>query len=257
MKKSRAPRRKYPKRVYKKKPKSFALRVKQVLHRLAENKCQVIPSLNNAINFASTTVSPSFISLMPTPTQGTTSQNRISNEITVVKSTIRGFVNLLPYNATNNPLFSPVKVKMWLVSRQRSNRQISGQPILQDWNQFFQQGNVALGFQSSLLDIMYPVNSDYWQLHAYRQVDLTYQLGGFNSIAGGSLISPSGKSTIPFSFDITKYLGKLKYNDDGLYPTNKELYLVFQAVRSDGQPDPTTAQLAEFHYIIDHRFEDV
>lgn len=253
--KGKAPRRKYAKRVYRKK--SFALKVKQVMHRLAENKNQVIPQLNNAINFASTSVSPSFISLTPTPLQGTTQQQRIGNQINVVKSSVKGFVNLLPYNAVTNQLFSPVKVKMWLVSRQRSNRQISGQPILQDWNNFFMQGSTSLGFQSNLLDIMLPVNKDYWICHAYRQVELSYTIGGINPSSAGILMNPSGKVSVPFNFDITRHLKTLKYNDDGLYPTNKELYLVFQAVRADGQGDPVNTQLAEFHYITDHRYEDM
>lgn len=246
--------RKSAKRTYKKK--SFALRVKQVIHRLTENKVQNALSLNNPINFASTTVSPSFISCMPTPTQGTTVQQRIGNEIKVVNSTIKGFVNLLPYNATTNQLFSPVKVKMWLVSRQRSNRQISGAPILQDWNNFFMTGSTSLGFQSTLADVMLPVNHDYWQVRAYRQVELSYGIGGINPNSAGILMNPSGKVSVPFHFNLTKHLGNLKYNDDGLYPLNKELYLVFQAVRADGQSDPINTQLAEFHYLIDHRYED-
>lgn len=234
----------------------FALRVKRVIHRISEKKVQSVPIANNSINYASAALNPTILSLMPTPTVGTSVQQRIGNQIMVTKSTIRGFVNLLPYNATTNALVSPIKVKMWLCARSKSNRGVSGLPIATDFANFFQSGSTSLGFQSNVLDMMLHSNKDYWTVYSTKQFELSYQIGGINSNQSGYLQPPSGKVSVPFSFNLTKRLGKLKYNDDGLYPTNKELYLVIQTVRADGQTDAAGTTYAEYHAVVEHRYED-
>lgn len=251
----KAPRRKYARRVYKKP--SFAVRVKRVMHRLAENKIQSIPFANNSLINAGSSVNPYYISLMPTPVQGTSVQERIGNNIEVVKSTIRGFVNLLPYNASTNDLSSPIKVKMWLCSRKRTNRAITSAPIATDWQNFFQSGSTSLGFQSSILDMLLYNNKDWWNIYSTRTFELSPNLLGQTFTTTTFTQSPTGRMSMPFSFDLTKYLGKLKYNDTGTYPTNKELYLVFQTVRADGTVQTTpTPVYAEVHAVVEHQFED-
>lgn len=255
----KAPRRKYASRVYKKK--SFASRVKRIVHGLIENKVQTVPIANQPLICAGPTVNPYYLSLMPTPTQstanGTTVQGRIGNQITVVKSTIRGFVNLLPYNATTNDLQCPLKVKMWLCSRKQTNRAITSAPITADFSNFFQSGSTALGFQQNILDCLLRTNSDWWNVHSTRMFELSPNLLGQSFTTSTFLQSPSGKMSIPFSFNLTKLLGKLRYNDDGLYPTNKELYLVFQTVRADGATQTTpTPVYAEVHAVVEHHYED-
>lgn len=249
-------RRKYAKRVYKKKT-SFAVRVKRVIHRLAENKVQSIPYANNSLINAGSSVNPYYISLMPTPVQGTSVQERIGNNINVVKSTIRGFVNLLPYNSTTNDLQCPIKVKMWLCSRKKTNRAITSAPIAADFNNFFQSGSTSLGFQSNILDMLLHNNKDWWNIYATKTFELSPNLLGQTFATSTFIQSPSGKMSMPFSFDLTKHLGALKYNDSGTYPTNKELYLVFQTVRADGAVQTTpTPVYAEVHAIVEHNYED-
>lgn len=252
----KAPRRKYAKRTYKKKQ-SFAVRVKRVIHRLAENKVQSIPIANQSLINANSSVNPYFISLMPTPTQGVSVQQRIGNNINVVRSTIRGFVNLLPYNATTNDLQCPVKVKMWLCARKKTNRAITSAPISADFNNFFQSGSTSLGFQANILDMLLQNNKDWWNIYSTRTFELSPNLLGQSFTTSTFLQSPSGRMSIPFSFNLTKYLGSLKYNDDGLYPTNKELYLVFQTVRADGATQTTPVPVyAEVHAVVEHHYED-
>ena len=247
----RAPR-KYAKRVYKRKSTGLKRMVKQMINRNIEDKFITLYGANNGLTIGGSAQSPYYLSLCPVPTQSVNVQGRVGNEITVVRSQIRGYVNVLPYNVTTNPLLAPFYCKIWICSRKRTNQLISGAPSLTDFNNFFQSGATSLGFQSNMLDILFSPNKDYWNVHATKLLRLEFQ----SSIAGsGAVLSPSGYVTQPFSFNLAKHLGKLKYNDASTQPTNKELYIVFQCVTADGVSS-SVGPTCEMHYVLDHQYQD-
>lgn len=236
---------------------SFVARVKRVIHSQMEDKFNSLASANTAINFAGSVTNPTFINLLPQPSQGTGAHNRIGNQIRVTKSTIRGMVNLLPYNATSNPCDVPIYLKMWICRRKSNNIGDGDVPTSSDWAQFFQVGTVTAPFQSTILDMLLDTNTEYWTVYRQKMVQLS-NYSAQNNLATTTLattLTPmSGKVSIPFSFDITKYLGLLKYNDTTSNPCNKELFLVFQGVRADGTTG--AGSFAETHFVIDHKYED-
>ena len=253
----KAPARKYPKRVYKKRSTSFVKRVKRIIHSQLENKVLSGYAANQSIVNAGSITDPTRIILTPAITQGAGANQRTGNAVRVVKAHARGYVNLKPYNATNNSQSSPLYVKMWLCRRQTTNLTISSAPTTTDYAQFFQTGNSAVPFQSNMLDMTLFVNKDYWNVLATKTIQLCNV--GYGSQASASNIAPgSSNVSAPFYFNLTKHLGLCKYNDNNAsyLPTNKELFLVFQAVLADGSISGGILDACEFHYAVQYEYED-
>lgn len=224
--------------------------IKRVIHGVAENKVLSDYGINRTIVTASAT-SPVFVNCTVSSSQGVTVQNRTGNVIRVVKATIRGFCNVLPYNALTNPLPSSVYVKMWLC--RRKNFQANNPPNATDFANFFQSGSTSLAFQGNMLDMTLRNNTEYWTIFATK----TVQLSNFfmNGTTGTSSLGQSGPNSVPFSFDLAKHLGMCKFNDTATYPQNKELYLVFQCVNADGSSSAVNS--AEFHFSTEWQYEDL
>lgn len=255
---TRRPRRRYGRkaRLFKKKfspaLKKFVLKT---IHRNIENKTLTNYAANAQIAYAGSVTNPTFLYLVPTPTQGTTTQNRVGNEIRVVKANIKGLINMLPYSATN-PQYCPVWVKMWLVSRKQN--QFNNAPSSTDFSNFFQAGQTSFGFQSNTLDMLFEVNKDYFTLHKTMKFQLAnmYPSTGAITIDSGSIIPASSQVSVPFSFNFERHLGICKFNDTETYPRNKDLILVFQAVNADGTTNSLGTAKAEVHYTINYYYED-
>lgn len=242
--------RKYAARVYKKS--TFAARVKKVIHSQIENKDYYDGNVNLALAYAGSVTAPTYIQLHPIIGQGAQSGQRVGNEINVIKGTIRGMINMLPYNAGNNTSDVPILVKMWICRRKSNNVGDGDLPATADWAQFFQTGNTNAGFASNTYDMLRRVNTDYWTVFASK----TIQLSNFSAPDVTATLTPqSSQVSLPFSFNIAKHLGKLKYNDNTFAPSNKELFLVFQGVRCDGTV-PLIGSFAEVHFVNEIVYED-
>ena len=245
------PRRKYAKKASKKT--TFASKVKKVIHSQIENKVIGTYAANTLINYAGSVTNPTYINLLPQPSQGTTVQQRIGNKIRVMKATINGMVVLKYYSATLNTLASPTLVKMWLCKRKSYNQGIGGLPVAADFAQFFQNGATTIGFQSNILDMLFKPNTEYWTVLATKSVELSNEATNTPATA---FSSSSAGSSARFSFSFAKHLGQLMYNDTTAAATNKELYLVFQNVNSDGSTSVVSQELSEVSYVVEWEYED-
>lgn len=235
---------------------SFAARVKKVIHRQAENKVWIAYQANNNITTASSSTFTN-ISLMPTMSQGTGHSNRVGDEVTVVKAKISGYVNLLPYNSVSNPTVGPLYVRMWVMScKNIQNSQTLSTSTLS--SNFFETNGGSAGPQGNILDMCLSVNKQTFTIHKVKTVLLesgATQGSTYYNSAGGSC-GGNGRFSAPFSFDVTKHLGKLKFDDASpVQPTNKNLFLAFQAVYADGTSLALTP--AEFSYGYRVEFEDM
>lgn len=235
---------------------SFAARVKKVIHRQAENKVWIAYQANNNITTASSSTFTN-ISLMPTMSQGTGHSNRVGDEVTVVKAKISGYVNLLPYNSVSNPTVGPLYVRMWVMScKNIQNSQTLSTSTLS--SNFFETNGGSAGPQGNILDMCLSVNKQAFTIHKIKTVLLeagaTQGATYYNS--AGASCGGNGRFSAPFSFDVTKHLGKLKFDDTSpVQPTNKNLFLAFQAVYADGTALALTA--AEYSYGYRVEFEDM
>lgn len=225
--------------------------VKRTVHRNIENKSMVFYGANININTAQATT-PIALNCIPTQSVGTSNSTRIGNEITLVKSYVKGYVNLLPINSVSNPVQAPLWVRIWLASSKTINTNLISSTDVA--SSFFNTGASVSGFQGTMLDMLLPINKDSWTVHAVK----TFRLGltgAYNSSAVGIAYPDNSNMSKSFYFDLRKFLkSPLKYNDGTSVCTNKNMFLIFQAVNADGSASAITP--AEYHYTMEHIYED-
>lgn len=242
------------KRVYRPKV-SRALKsyIKRTVHNNIENKSIINYGANLAITTSVNGVVPSTLNLVPTIAQGTSNSQRTGNEVKITKAYLRGFVNLLPYNATSNPMISPLWVKMFLVRSKYINTNLISQT---DINSSFLNGGASnIPLQGNTLDMLFDVNRDTWTLLATK----TFKIGqtAFNGTSGDTPTGDNSPMSQRFYFNFTKHLKRpLKYPDGSNVCQNNNLFLVTQVVRADGVTALANQQPAEFHYFMEHQYED-
>jgi len=228
--------------------------VKSIISRQAENKIWADYGVNQAIT-CTAGGTPSSKNLIPTLSPGATVTTRVGNEVRVKSGYIRGHVNLLPYNATSNVKPLPLYVKMWIVSsRQLNTTALTATNIS---TTFFEAGGAATGFQGNMLDIDFSPNKDSWIIHYTKTLKLGagYVASSNTPVLSASYFDNSPMSA-PFYFNFGKKIGPLKYDESSTGPTNKNMFIVFQAVPCDG--DTASFQLpAEFHYTTRVEYEDM
>jgi len=250
--KKAAPRRKYAakKRVYKKKT-NLVKTIKQTISRMAENKIWTNYGANQTLRTAVADV-PFQLGLLPTLSQGTTVQQRVGNQARIVKSYLHYRVNLLPYNATNNPI-PLMYLKIWIVSL-KTKSQTQGSPTTSDYNDFFQSGSTSFAFRGDVLDTLFDVNNDMFTVHTTR----FHTLGTISSTALTSLNVYSGANSpcAEGKIYLEKYVKNIKYNDGDTDVSNKSLWMVAQPVRADGTTG-TSELTCEMHYTHNVQFEDL
>lgn len=266
-----APRKAKGRKVYRKKSavktsRAFRLKVKRIIHNMAENKTwtNVVQnlSLTPAItgSLSTTSQNPWNYNLLPQLSQGTGSTGRIGNQVRVVKNVIKGFVNIKPYDATINTMNCPYQVKIYVFSI-KTYTNFLGDMVYSNWAQFFRINNADTGFYGTMLDMIMPVNDEIFTLHTTRTFQLSsapFLVGSGTSNQGYS--SPSGRWSVPFSIDVTKYARILKYDDNtSARVTNKSLIIAAQVVKQDGSTNPylVANDLAEIHFMHDVRYEDL
>ncbi|AUM61729.1 capsid [uncultured virus] len=247
---------KRPRKTYKKR--SLTTRIKRVISSQVERKSYVIYGTNQSIATTSGGATPSNINLMPQLSQGTQQEQRVGQQVKITHAMVRGFVNLLPYNATTNPLSTPIWLKMWVVSSKLINTAgFSNVPQ----TSFFEVGTDTVGLQGNMLDMTFPVNKDAFTVYASKKINLGATYASATGPVGTGGYFDNSKMSVPFYFSFGRHFKQqLKYNDDssslnGNYPYNRNCYLVFQAVYADGSS--VVGPIAEYHYTIKIDFTDL
>jgi len=227
--------------------------VKRTLHAAAENKVLISYGNQQGITCTSGTT-PTYLSLMPVVQQGTTQSTRIGNELKLVKGLLSLSVYLKPYDVTNNPLSTPVMVRMMILTNKVLTTQaLSGTTINAD---LFESGSGAVALQGNLMDMHFGVNTNNWTQH-YNKV---FKIGAASATATGK-VGSSGyfdNSSMIYNFKINyaKYIKKkIKYLDNTNWATNYNLWFVLQAVYADGTSSAIGP--AAFTYVNRQEFEDM
>jgi len=244
------------KRVYRKRGgarKSITKIVKAVLSKQAENKSWFDYGLNQTITTSSGGGTPTFKNLLPQLSQGSSASNRIGNEVRVRSGYIRGHVNVLPYDVTLNPLPAPLYVKMWILSAKAINT--NNLALTTIGSNFIDLVSSASVLQGNMLDIDFQINKDAWTIHASK----TVRIGAGSYVSTGPMSQTSyfdnSPMSVPFAFSYGKFLKTLKYDDSGPVPTNRNMFIVFQAVSANGASGGGYIP-AEFHYTNRVDYED-
>lgn len=236
-----------PKSRYTKKPKAVSESVKKyvnrTIHKNIEDQTKSIVYLNNAIGVAGYAQS-----LIPNLSQGGSDvEKRRGNSINLRGGYIKGYVNLLPYDAFTNPQ-STVHVRMMLVSMKKENSSTF------DSTNLFQFGNTSLDIQGNIGDMLYQINKDVYTVYEQK----TFTLGATSLTNSVSTVSPNimsnFQSSIPFYFNWGKHFKLLKYNDGTSVCTNRNLHLVVLAAYADGSGSAITP--CEIHLLNQFNWED-
>lgn len=248
------PKKQGKRRAYKRKARPVSQAVKQYvkrsIHSNMENKKWVYYGANQSITNAGAGT-PTGQYLLPVIAQGTAQNQRIGNEINIRYAAVRGFVNVLPYNATSNPSPAPQLVKIWIVSGKRINSNVITN---YDWSKWFEVGATNAPFQGNVLDMVLSPNKEDFKIHAVKQfkLGLGYDSAGANPANSYFDNSPM---SMPFYFNYTKGCKKRqKYLDGSGYSTNDNVYIIFQAVNADGTS--TAINSCEFHFENKIIYED-
>lgn len=218
------------------------LYVKRAISREVENKVWLDYGVNQSITTANATV-PTNALLVPRIGQGLGKSQRTGNEIKVKYAKLTGYVNLLPYNIVTNPQVAPVIIKMWVIRSKILNGIVLANTTIA--TTFFDIVNSSAGFQANMLDTLLSVNKEAWQVIATKQFELGLTINT-NGVADNSSFSRY------FSFELSKHLGVIKYDDASLTPTNKNLYIIFQAVYPDGSTNAFVSSEYHWHYRIEY-----
>lgn len=243
-----------PKRLFQGVSRPLKNYIKRAIGQKMENKTVLGYAANQSITTASSTTPFTIQNLLPALSIGTGVSNRVGNEVRVKSAYVSGYINLLPYNAVTNPLSTPIIVKMWLCSSKTINTNlISNTSIATD---FFEINNGSVGFQGNMLDMILTPNKDNWTVLQTRKFELGATTATNNGQVGTGGYFDSSKMTKPFYFNYGKHFkNALKYNDSLTnVPTNRNLFLVVQAVNADGSS--TAVNVAECHYQFRVNFED-
>lgn len=220
-----------------------------------EAKYLITRYVNSSIN-TTIGITPTAISLLPSETGGSTRFNRVGNEITLKDGFIRGRVNLLPYNATTNTLACPIAVKMWLLSSVQYN-EIGAFSGTSAATAFFKSDTTPAGLSGSVLDLLQSVETENFRVYAEKTIILGTASNSINFPSTLVEAYTAEPFSAPFYFNWKKHIKKLKYNgtSSSSIPTNRNLWLVFQAVSLSGTA-PSLQVPCEFHACIENHYID-
>lgn len=253
--------RRYKRKTYRKKggkckvSKCVKKYVKNYIAKQVENKYLISRATNQLIatTYAAT---PTAISLLPALSSGSSRHTRVGNRVKLVRGFISGRINLAPYNSVQNINGCPIAVKMWLMSSKAYNEigAFSGTPAA---SAFFKSDTSPAGMSGSVLDLTQSVDDENFKVYAQKTIVLGTSSATNNFPSTSVDAYTNNAFSAPFYFNWSKIVKFLKYNDtaSSSIPTNRNLWLVFQAVSLDGRS--VTLTPAEMHYTIENHYEDL
>ena len=232
---------------------SFAKKVKAAVYKLAETKKYVDYGANQDITSTSTGSVPTNRALVPLLSQNSTQYGRVGNSVQVTKATLNMRVNLKPYSLGFNNLAQPTLLKMWIVSSIVVNGNTFSASGINANTEFFDVNTTATGMQGNPLDMLLKVNRELFTVHATK----TLKLGCANATAPSPTNSYTDNSSFSHqvSFNFTKALGKLLFDDSDTIPSNRNVYCVFQTCAAEGTASAGQVQ-AEYHFSTEICYKD-
>lgn len=251
----RRPRRRMAKKPVRKVSTSVKKYVKRVISNQAENKYTVTRLVNQGIATAVATT-PTAISLLPALSASANRHSRIGNQVRLKKGFISGRINLLPYNISTNPNGTPIGVKIWLMSSKQYN-EIGAFSGTSAATAMFKSDTTPSGPVGNVLDLTSSIEDENFIVYGSKTFILGTSAATNNFPSTNVDAYTNNQFSAPFYFNWSKHFKTLKYNDTASSSicTNRNLWLVFQAVALDGRS--VTTQPAEFHCTIENHFEDM
>lgn len=190
--------------------------------------------------------------------QGTGAGARIGNQIRTKKLVFKGTILPMPQDGTTNPNPRPFQVKMVIFY---DKKQPTTTPAIA--SNFFQDGNSDRGFNSSIVDMWSPYNTDRYRIVKSK----TFKIG-FSQNAGTATSAVNQgqwqaysnndfKMNCNFNVNVTKYFPKIvKFDDSSLDATSRSLYAVFYMAGAGGEVSISTWVPIQVQWMMDYVYED-
>jgi len=234
--------------------------VKRALHAEIENK-QIAASVTTSFGNINESPDLNAYPILPysgflTLPQGVTQGTRTGNQCKIRKVYLNYVLVPLPYNATTNTTPVPLHVQMFL----GAVKQYKGiLPQSADINLLFQLGGTSLAPGGTVLDLTYQVNKDNWDIKKMWMHKLGMaNYGGTGTNPGfQSYANNDYKLNVVNKMDITKHCAAaMKFNDGNSTHQGANLFLMFQAVASNGLALAATQVVAQLQYSVIIEYED-
>jgi len=234
--------------------------VKNQIHRNIENKCVQIQNALSFGNYVESTDLNAF-PMLPltgyfTIPQGTGQGGRIGNTLKVRKVMLSYVVFAQPYDVLVNPTPIPQEVDMYLGYVREKPSTV---PTNIDTASLYQAGSSTATPQGSLRDLVSTINTDYWIIKKRWRHKIGYSSNsGTGGNAGNAFFANNDfKLNEVRKLNITSMCpATMKFNDATNTQLNRNLFFMFQAVRSDGAVAGGTILPCRIEYFIDIEYED-
>lgn len=235
-------RRVFKKRVapYRIRQRRFTKAVKKLIQSTAETKrtsadpVSYTFNANNGAMSAPIDLPSQFISLA----QGTGDGERVGEQVNTKKATLK---MLIQSNATEASV-----LQVFIGYRKNSPGILPSAPNLTD---VFDDGAGTAPADGSLLSLMRSTNTDEWRFFTYRKL----KVGPSNATG---MVNNDFPAYRKIYIDLTKHLGKLRYQDNTSQPpTNKHMYLFMNWVNPATGTSSTNPPKVQFY--LDYTYTDM
>lgn len=189
--------------------------VKRIMHKEVENKYFTRFTYNQPCKIqvnSAPVLDEGFFSLVPAISLGNSSSNRIGNKVRVIKSRLNLCITMQPYVSVTNPYVPAVWVKIWIFRFKPANDRV---PTLGEWQSFFKGNGTNVSLQGNpQFDLCANVETDLFSVVKTKTLYLSSTSNSANGVPNAtSYMFTTGKNTMTCSFDLTKHLGTMTYND--------------------------------------------
>lgn len=253
-------RRNYRKKSTNKVSKSVKKYVKKVIHSQIENKsitierAQTFGSILQDNTLGAFPMCP-YTSLVPIPI-GTTNGTRIGNTIKTRRVMLRYTLRPTTYQAGVNDNPQPAHILFFL----GNYRQYKGVlPTNIEVGQLYDTGSGSSAPQGDLSDLIQPINKDAWNIvKKWSHKVGNAQFSGPGNLQNfGFFANNDFKLNVVRSMDITKYCPKtIKFNDSSATQAGNNLFLMYEAIMTNGGVFPATQRPFAIDYWIEYQYED-
>ena len=243
-------------------PKTFAKKVKAVIHQLAENKCCYESSGDALLKFSGNLMTMGVgaaFPCLPTIFRGTNEGERIGNQI---RSQSLNFKGCFIYTPTGTGSYSPTQSRVGLRVMVVQPKHLSAMTQVEStswYGSLLQKGNATSGFNGRLQDLWAPINRDAVTVYHDKVHYITCTQVSQVTAAGYYMIE-NGPATKFFNIKIPCRNKLLRYDDSlgtgGIYPTNFSPILLVGYVYLDGSA-PAAATDMGISYTTTMEFEDM
>lgn len=187
--------------------------------------------------------------------QSAAANGRVGNSIKVRKATLKIFLAPKIVDVVNNITPQPQVVTCYIYGLKPGFDTLGTAQAL-SITSIFQNGNTTAGITSDVLDSMWDINKDVYNMHYRKQ----FKIGNavyFNPVNNQSFYNNDFEMTKLIKIDVTKWYPKtIKFNDTATYSATRQLYFTIESANAIGTASPAANIPTAYWWSITLDYED-